>query len=140
MPVFCCSKSNLSEQCNTNSTKIQPESFRKSITPVSILAPSHKFNKKFNFATKCCHDDVLENKYRDMYLVFIHVCNTYEFKLVNFAVVEKYPGSALVVGFVFYCRILRFLRNLIIYLFVTCCLVFSRVVRFAWNIVIHFLN
>ena len=35
-PFLRSSKSNPSEQCNTNSTKIQPKSFRKPITPVSM--------------------------------------------------------------------------------------------------------
>ena len=41
-PFFCHSQSNLGEKCNTNHTKIQPESFRKPITSVSIWSPNHK--------------------------------------------------------------------------------------------------
>ena len=42
-PLFYCSNSNLSEQCNRNLTKIQPGSFRKPIKHVSIWAPNCKF-------------------------------------------------------------------------------------------------
>ena len=41
-PFFRSSHGNLNEQCNTYFTKIQPESFRKPITPVSIWSPIHK--------------------------------------------------------------------------------------------------
>ena len=37
---------NLSEQCNTNSTKIQPESFRKPTTLVSIWSRNYKFRRE----------------------------------------------------------------------------------------------
>ena len=43
MSFVHCTKSNLSEQCNRNLTKIQPESFRKPIKPVSIQLADHLF-------------------------------------------------------------------------------------------------
>ena len=44
MSFIRSSQSNLSEQCNTNFTKIQPESLRKPITSVSIWSPHHKLS------------------------------------------------------------------------------------------------